>query len=256
MNSTDNKNSTRKKPSERLVPYIFFWTDEYGDKMKIKDWAWSRKFTLTYLAAIWGIVAVLDFASTRNCEGSWQLAFACDQAIWMIKIYTKPFEFFTSVFTSPFFHNGLDHILFVTIFGMMLPVQSFEMQHGSKLTAFIFFGTYFLGGFFSGFVFNLGIDIWPESEFYIFGFERNWMGGSVGFFGVIGALSYCSRKKWAMLLMVVAFEGFNYFILDITPQISFIHMTSATFGFMLVWLVYSIWKPKFLIEKELARVCP
>lgn len=211
--------------------------DEFGQTMNFRDWVWSRKFSIFYVVVIWSIVAVFDFASTRNCEETWQLAFACDQAIWMIKIYTKPLEFVMSWFTAPWFHNGLDHILFVTIFGFLLPVQSFEVQFGTKRTVLIFFTSYILISIFHGVLFNFGLQNWPESQFFAFGFERNWMGGSLGFYSIIGALSYCSRKKWFLIFLTGCFEIFNLFVIDIDIHISFIHLTSCLSGFMICWVL-------------------
>jgi len=219
------------------VPYQWPWTDLYNRPMPFKKWLWSRKFSLFYLAIIWSIVAILDFASTRRCEETWQLAFQCEQAVWMIKFYTEPWQFFSSLFTTPYFHNGLDHILFVTVFGFMLPVQSFEVQHGSKATAILFVLSYVFVVPFFGFLFNLGLEYWPTEEIILFGFERNWMGGSLGLYGIIGALSFFSRKRWFLLLMVLCFEIFiNQMIVHIDIHISLIHLASTSAGWTMCWV--------------------
>ncbi|MFY0626511.1 MAG: hypothetical protein JXR07_09460 [Reichenbachiella sp.] len=232
-----------------LVPYQWPWTDQHGNKMNWKSWLWTRKFSIFYLAVIWGIVGVLGYASTRNCYDSWQLAYQCDQAIWMIEYKTDFLSFFMSFFTTPFFHNGLDHILFVSIFGMMMPVQSFEAQNGSKLTFGIFMLTYVMIGLFNGPLMNYSLEYWPESPLVLEGFERNWMGGSVGFYGIIGAMSYTSKKKWFLILMVVAFAAFNRFVLGINLFIPFIHITSAIFGFSLSWIWFRYIIPR--LSKDL-----
>ena len=227
----------RKTTRDRLVPYQLPWTDIYGNRMPLTKWLWSRKFSILYLAVVWAIVGVLDFASTRRCTETWQLAFQCDQAMWMIKMYTEPLDFLRNAFTSPYFHNGLDHLLFVTIFGFVLPVQSFEVQHGSKATALVFVFSHFCIAYFTGWFFNWGVSHWPENEFYLFAFERNWMGGSVGFYGVIGALSFFSKKKWFLLAMVLAFELLiNQALINIDLHISFIHAMAAIVGWLLCWI--------------------
>ncbi|MEO9803209.1 MAG: hypothetical protein ABJF04_08185 [Reichenbachiella sp.] len=230
---------TKKHTSEQLIPYQWFWTNPFGERMGFVEWLKSRPFTVSYLIIVWSIIGALGFASTRNCDETWQLAFACDRAIWMIKMVTEPVAYFFSWFTAPFFHNGLDHILFVSIFGFLMPVQSFEVQHGSKATFIIFFVSYVFIGIFFGTFFNVGLAYWPDSEFFQFGFERNWMGGSVGFYAIIGALGFCSRKKWFLALLVICFEVINLTVIGIDIHISFIHVISFISGFTMSWALKS-----------------
>ncbi|WP_420580006.1 hypothetical protein [Reichenbachiella sp.] len=228
----NNKASRKKHTNQQLIPYQWFWTNVYGERMGFGAWAKSRPFTIAYLIIVWSIIGILGFASTRNCEETWQLAFACDRAIWMIKIVTEPLNYVMSWFTAPFFHNGLDHILFVSIFGFLMPVQSFEVQNGTKSTVIIFFVSYIFVGLFFGAFFNIGVGYWPDSEFFQFGFVRNWMGGSVGFYALIGALAYTSRKQWFLLVLIACFEVINLTVIGIDVHISFIHVMSATSGFL------------------------
>ncbi|WP_422360606.1 hypothetical protein [Reichenbachiella sp.] len=220
-----------KKPTkEQLIPFQWFWTDQFGDKMSFLGWLNSRKFSIIYLIVIWSIVSILGFASTWDCD-TWQKIFACDRAIWLGKMLTDPVDYVLSWFTTPFFHNGIDHILFVSIFGIMMPVQSFEVQYGTRPTFIIFFVSYIIIGIFFGSFFNLGLSIWPDSHFFSFAFARNWMGGSVGFYAFFGALSYLSRKQWILPLCVACFEIFNLTVIGIDIHISFIHTIAVTGGF-------------------------
>ncbi|MEP2025152.1 MAG: rhomboid family intramembrane serine protease [Reichenbachiella sp.] len=227
----------RTRTRDQLIPFQWFWTDEFGEKMGFREWFKSRKFTISYLITIWTIVSVLDFASTLDCTSTWQLAFACDHAIWMGKMITDPLNYVLSWFTAPFFHNSIDHILFVTVIGMMMPVQSFEVQYGSKATAIVFIVSYIWIGVFCGIFFNLGVEIWPEMDFMSFTFKRNWMGGSVGFYGLIGALVYCSRKPWILFSITFCFELLNLFVIKIDPQITFAHANGLFIGYCCVWLM-------------------
>jgi hypothetical protein len=226
-----------KKSTDQLIPYQWFWTDIFGRRMSFIDIIKSRKFTFLYLAIIWGIIGILGFASTQidNCDKSWQLAFSCDQAIWMIKMIDQPLIFARSLITAAFFHNGLDHILFVSIFGMLFPVQSFEVQHGWKPTAIIFLSTYVFIGIYSGLLFNIGIAYWPNNEFFIFGFERSWLGGSVGFYALIGAMAFQSRKKWVLIFLTACFEVINLTVIGIDVHITFIHIHCTFYGFFMSW---------------------
>lgn len=235
MQQAESKSYRKSHTSRQLIPYQWFWTNTFGEPMGFVEWLKSRPFTLIYLVIVWSIIGALGFASTRNCDGTWQLAFACDRAIWLGKMMTEPVNYVFSWFTTPFFHNGLDHILFVSIFGFLMPVQSFEVQHGPKATTIVFFVSYIVIGIFFGSLFNFGITYWPESEFFQFGFERNWMGGSVGFYALIGALSYTSQKQWFLALLVVAFETLNLTVIGIDIHISFVHAISFSSGFITCW---------------------
>lgn len=229
----ESKKAIRKKhTSEQLIPYQWFWTNVYGERMSFKEWFRSRRFTIIYLLVIWSMFLILGRATTKawRCDQTWQFAFACDNAIWLAKMVTDPFRYVMSWFTTPFFHNGIDHILFVTIFGFLMPVQSFEVQQGTRSTIIVFFVSYIVIGIFFGSLFNMGIAYWPESEFFQYGFERNWMGGSVGFYAMIGALAYHSKRPWVLLGFIVLFETINLTLLGISVHISFIHSISFMSG--------------------------
>ena len=81
---------------------------------------------------------------------------------------------------------------------------------------------------------NLGHLLSPENELFSDAMNRCWMGGSVGMMGVIGALSHYSRKKWIVPLIVVLFEFWNRYENGMNEYITFGHLTSAFFGF-LIW---------------------
>jgi len=62
------------------------------------------------------------------------------------------------------------------------------------------------------------------------------MGGSVGIFALMGGLSFYSSKKWFIYSLVFVFELFNYFILGNNIYISFIHITSTSFGWIICFV--------------------
>lgn len=197
----------------------------------------SRKFSISYLVIAWILISILGFAARRNCDtGPWQIVFQCHWSMWMIEFKNNFWHFLGTCLTTAWFHNDFVHILFVTIFGFMFPVQSFEAQHGTRLTAFVFFFTYVLVGLFTGSLFNFLITEWPDVHLFAHGFTRAWMGGSVGIFALIGGLSYFSSKKWFLYTLVFAFEVFNHFVLGNNVYISFIHVISSSFGWMQCWI--------------------
>lgn len=204
-----------------------------------RGWLKSRKFSVFYVATIWVVLALLGFAAKRNCEtGPWQIVLQCNWSMWMAEYKTNFWHFMATSFTAPWFHNDIVHILFVTIFGFLFPVQSFEAQHGTRATVSIYFLSYVFIVLFNGWLFNTLVTLWPEERLFSHAFTRGWMGGSVGIFAIIGALSFFSSKKWFMYSLVFAFELFNYFVIGNNIYISFIHITSTSFGWVYCW----IWK--------------
>lgn len=225
-----NKNNPQ---NGKLFPFVWPWKDANNKTLSLKEFIQKKPFTIIYLVAIWSVIGVLGFASTRNCEGTWQLALQCEYAFWVKNLTEAPLIFIRNLFTTPFLHNGLDHILFVSVLGYLIFVQSHEAAFGPKATAFIFFSSYFTVAPFFGVFYNVGIVFFPDSEFIQFAFVRNWLGGSIGMFQVYGALATKSRKPWLMLLGPVIFEVFNLTVLGIDLHISLMHVMASYLGYAL-----------------------
>ncbi|WP_462253890.1 hypothetical protein [Ekhidna sp.] len=223
--------NTKNPQKERIFPFVFPWRGAYNERKPALELLKSKGFTLIYLAIIWTIVGVLGFASTRNCEESWQVALQCEYAFWVKNFTESPLIFFRNLFTTPILHNGLDHILFVSVLGFLLIVQSHEAVFGSKKTALIFMSAYFTVAPFFGLFYTVGLDLFPNSEFMQFAFVRNWLGGSLGMFQVYGALATKSRKPWIMLSGPVVFEIFNLTVLGIDLHISLMHLMATFLGY-------------------------
>ncbi len=230
-----NNNNPQK---ERIFPFVFPWRGAYNQRMPIKDVLKGKAFTIIYLVIIWTIIGILGFASTRNCEGTWQLALQCEYAFWVKNLTEAPLIFLRNLFTTPFLHNGLDHILFVSVLGFLLIVQSHEAVFGSKATGLIFLSSYVTVAPFFAVFYTVGIDLFPDSEFMQFAFVRNWLGGSIGMFQVYGALATKSRKPWIMLSGPVIFEIINLTLLGIDLHISLMHVMATFLGYWIsLWLV-------------------
>ncbi|MGL1888228.1 MAG: rhomboid family intramembrane serine protease [Reichenbachiella sp.] len=228
-----------RKYNNRWVPYQWPWKDMYGKNYtSLKAWVLSRKFSIGYLLIVWALLAVLGFAPRRNCDGPWEVQFMCYMTMWMLEFKTNFWHFIVTCFTTAWFHNDFVHILFVTIFGFLFPVQSFEEQFGTKSTIKIYFASYLFIGLFTGSLFNflMMFDSINETYFVANGFTRAWMGGSVGVFAIIGALSYFSSKKWFLWGMVFVFETFNHLVLGNNVHISFIHISCTSFGLAYCWV--------------------
>ncbi|SNS46751.1 hypothetical protein SAMN05421640_0270 [Ekhidna lutea] len=224
--------------NNRIFPFVWPWKGVNNQTLSWTQLAKQKAFSISYLIVIWSIIGILGFASTRNCEGSWQIALQCDFAFWVKNLREDPLIFVRNMFTTLFLHNGFDHILFVSVIGILIIVQSHEAIFGFKTTALIFISAYMTVAPFFGAFYTVGLDLYPDSQFMQFAFARNWMGGSIGMFQVYGALATKSRKPLVMLMIPVFFELFNLFVFGIDLHISLMHVMSTFVGYGLsLWLV-------------------
>ena len=63
------------------------------------------------------------------------------------------------------------------------------------------------------------------------------MGGSIGLMGILGALSHHSRWKWLIPAILLTFEYWNGEYNGISEYITWGHLSSAIFGFV-IWGLY------------------
>ncbi|MEQ9466896.1 MAG: hypothetical protein RLN88_05755 [Ekhidna sp.] len=218
-------------PKHRLFPFVWPWRGADNEAISATQLFKGKSFSILYLIVIWSIIGILGFASTRNCEGTWQQAMQCDYAFWVKNLTENPLIFVRNLFTTLFLHNGFDHILFVSILGILLIVQSHEAIFGPVKTALLFLSAYVTVAPFFGAFYTIGLEMFPDSRFMQFAFERNWMGGSIGMFQVYGALATQSRKPWVMLIIPVIFEIFNLSVLGIDLHISLMHLMATFLGY-------------------------
>ena len=189
----------------------------------------SRKFSIFYLVVIWAIwlgyegeLECIDVGGTLGCVG----------ALWPEEIITNPLKFLVSLVLAPWFHHGGgEHIFFVTL-GFMLFMQSFEVREGSIKATLMFFGSVAAAGILVALTMNFGHMLWPNSEVINQGMWRNWKGGSVGFFGIIGASAHQSNTTWLVIVIAIIFEIWNYVSHGISTFTSVAHMASMAFGFI------------------------
>lgn len=218
----------------RTFPFIWPWRGENNARISTQKLLSQKAFSISYLVIIWTIVAILGFASTRarDCASSWEMEIYCEYAFWVQDLVGKPFYLaIRNLITTSFLHNGLDHILFVSLVGFLIIVQSHETLFGWKRTAFIFFSSYLtVAPFWAGF-YTIGVAFYPENEFMQFAFNRNWMGGSIGMFQVYGALITRSKKPFVLFAIPAVFETINL-ILGIDLHISLMHWLAVLLGFL------------------------
>jgi hypothetical protein len=216
-----------------LLPFLLPWTDEHGYNLSPVEILRTRYFTLSFIVVSWAFFLGLGPGNSWNCTTTMGQQISCAAALWPGHLVSAPHQFLISLFTAPWFHNGYQHIYFVTI-TFMLIVQAFEVRNSSRATVVIFFSTVVFSGILAGISMNLGAYFRPDDVFFTDAIERNWIGGSAGMMGVIGAVSQNTRKKWILPLVLLCFEFWNSKYNGISGWVTIFHLSSALFGFV-VW---------------------
>ena len=212
-----------------INPLLWPWQDEEHTNMALKPWLTTRGFTFSFLVVSWLSIIIFGFGSSWNCSESWQNELICSAAIYANNIFTEPHAFIFSWFTGVWFSNGLDHIIYVTC-GFVIFVQSYERRMGTKNTVFLFLSGTAVVSTVVAVGINYGYAAFPSDELFITGMSRNWMGGSVGMFTIMGALLHCSRRPLVLLIPVILFEIWNGQT-NISLLTSSAHMVAITYGY-------------------------
>ncbi|MDP6742064.1 MAG: rhomboid family intramembrane serine protease, partial [Candidatus Thalassarchaeaceae archaeon] len=143
----------------------------------------SRRFSLSYLSVIALLYAWLGFG-TSNCSTSSE-AIICDLALWPYNLVEAPLIYVVTLFTSIWFHNGTDHILLVTVV-VVIFLQTAEVRIGTKRAMIAMFSVQVIVALIMTLYLYTGDYFNPEDGWYNHGIHnRNYMGGSVGLFGVV-----------------------------------------------------------------------
>ena len=224
-------NNNSKLP---IIPLFFPWKDSNGKILNLFQLYSSRFFTINFLIIIWTFWFLFGDMSTIYCITPNE-KIGCSAAIWH-KNWNSPAKYFISFFTAPFFYNSEQHIRFTTI-SFLIFVQSFEAKVGSLNTIKLFFITNISISILGGITSNFGSILFPELEIFSYMLERNWMGASGAFMGIIGAMSHLCRFRLLFPIAVLFFESWNFFINGISLSISITHVIGCVFG-------YCFWKAK------------
>ena len=216
---------------------VWPWQDGQGNTMHWRDALNSRRFSLYYLLIIGTLFAMFGLGS-RHCETPSE-AFICDFTLWPNNLIDAPHLYVVSLFTSIWFHNSPDHILLVTVL-LVTFLQSAEVRIGTKRTMISLFSVQFVVALLITLYLQIGHHLNPEDGWFDFGLNgRNYMGGSVGLFGVVGVLFSQIKRPVAGALFYSGFEYWNAFIYQgASMYVVMGHVTAFTLGFLLgqYWL--------------------
>ena len=197
----------------------------------------SRRFSVTYLLIIALLFALFGLGS-RTCPIPSD-AVICDFVMRPYNLFEAPHVFVFTLFSSFWFHNNPDHIL-LTAALIVVFLQTAEVRIGAKRTVIAVFGIHALVVVIMTLYLYVGDYLNPETDWYEFGLRgRNYMGGSVGLFGVSGVLFSQIKRPIAGALFYFGFEFWNAYIYEgAALYVSMGHVTAFTLGFALgrCWL--------------------
>ena len=224
--------------SQRPVwPMVWPWQDGAGRTMHWRDALYSRWFSLSYLSVIAIIYAWLGLGS-RHCSTTAEIII-CEFALWPYNLLEAPHIFVASVFTSVWFHNSTDHIMLVVVV-IVIFLQSAEVRIGRKRALIAMFSVQFFAALIMTLYLYAGDYFYPGDDWYEYGINgRNYMGGSVGLFGVVGVLFTRIKRPIFGAMCYFAFEYWNAFIYHgASMYVVMGHTISFTLGFILglYWL--------------------
>ena len=197
----------------------------------------SRRFSVTYLLIIALLFALFGLGS-RTCPIPSD-AVICDFVMRPYNLFEAPHVFVFTLFSSFWFHNNPDHIL-LTAALIVVFLQTAEIRIGAKRAMIAMFGIHALVVVIMTLYLYAGDYLNPETDWYEFGLRgRNYMGGSVGLFGVSGVLFSQIKRPIAGALFYFGFEFWNAYIYEgAALYVSMGHVTAFTLGFVLgrCWL--------------------
>ena len=197
----------------------------------------SRRFSVTYLLIIALLFALFGLGS-RTCPIPSD-AVICDFVMRPYNLFEAPHVFVFTLFSSFWFHNNPDHIL-LTAALIVVFLQTAEIRIGTKRAMIAVFGIHALVVVIMTLYLYAGDYLNPETDWYEFGLRgRNYMGGSVGLFGVSGVLFSQIKRPVAGALFYFGFEFWNAYIYEgAALYVSMGHVAAFTLGFVLgrCWL--------------------
>jgi membrane associated rhomboid family serine protease len=220
-----------------MWPMIWPWQDGQGETMHWREVIQSRRFSITYLALIGVLYAIFGLVSS-SCSTSSSISI-CDFVFKPYNLFEVPHIFVVSLFTSIWFHNSSDHILLVVVV-IVIFLQSAEVRIGTKKAMIAMFSVQCMAALFMTIYLYTGDYFYPEDGWYDYGIRgRNYIGGSVGLFGVVGVLFSQIERPFAGALFYSGFEYWNAHIYGgASMYVVLGHVTAFTMGFILgqYWL--------------------
>ncbi len=186
------------------------------------------------------VFAWVGFGSTVICETAAQ-RLICANAIWPRELVQNPLHFVLSFLTAPLFHNGLTHMLLIMVC-LMVVSQTAEIRLGTQRTITIFFFGQLAVGTLIALLLNVGASYSPSpsssglAAWFHSGLSRNWMGGSVGLYFLMGALFARIERPILAVGIYLVLDMLNLFVLHGAASHTVLaHVMAVLLGVWIGW---------------------
>lgn len=185
-------------------------------------------FVFAYIAVSW--ILFVPAAEPRNGK-YWIDEDAVDHLLYHIPDLSRDFPIaLRSLVTAPWFNHDSLQLVYVTALLLMFGVI-FELREGTIRTVTIFFGTTFLSAVGGGAILHAIYPALWDTWILENAWHRSWSGGSVGCFGLMGALAGRARRPVPLLTVFVLWEAFIWWV-NLRNYTSVFHLTALTAGFI------------------------
>lgn len=212
----------------RLAPWLP-WTDGTGRRWR--GWRHlfrAAPFSLGYLVASWAIF--VPIAEPRGGK-YWIDEEALGHLLYHVPDLGRDFpRAIRSLLTAPWLNHDSLQLIYVTVLLLMFGVV-FESLEGTVRTVVVFFGTTFVSAVGGGALLHV---VYPElwdTPLLENAWNRSWSGGSVGCFGLMGALAGRARRPGLLVAVFLLWEAFIWTV-NLRNYTSVFHLTALTAGFM------------------------
>ncbi len=214
-----------RTPLARSLP----WTEGTGRRWR----GWMQTplmapFVLLYIVISW--VVFIPAAEPRGGK-YWIDEQAVGHLLYHVPELSQDFpRALRTLLTAPWLNHDSLQLIYVTALLLMFGII-FEIREGTLRTVLIFFGTTFFsavaGGAILHAIYTELWDIWALEEAW----TRSWSGGSVGCFGLMGAMAGRARRPILLLAIFIAWEAFIWWA-NLRNYTSVFHLTALFAGFV------------------------
>lgn len=237
--------------SPRALAAFLPWTGGVGPRRRGRvRGLLAAPFVVVYLAVSWAVF----LPGARRVPGNYR----ANLEPFEVYLYHIPdlFEKFPralrSLIIAPWLNHNAVQLVYVTILLLLFGLV-FEVHEGTRTTVLIFFATSFVGAVGAAVLLRLIYPALVDNEFLAHAWTRTWSGGSVGCFGLMGALAARAPRPWPLLALFVFWEVniVWWYLREWTPAF---HLTALIAGF--VGLRYAVPQARRLFGRRTIRHQP
>ena len=223
------KTVARPSIRDRIAPFLP-WTDGTGRRWR----GLTRLPAMIPFIPVYIIVAWTRFilAAEKRDDGLyWIDDDAVSHLVFHVPELTDdPLIALRSLITGIWLNHDSLQLIYVT--ALLLTFGAvFELHEGTLRMVLLFFGTSFAAALLNGLVLHLVYpDVWNIRMFEV-AWNRSWMGGSAGCFGILGAVAARARRPGPLLVIFIGWECAVWWV-NLRNYTSAFHFAALATGYI------------------------